>query len=65
VWRSEGRLNNKRLRAERDMTQETLARKTRISRVHRANIESRDTAAHHRTPSLSVLERLARLHEEQ
>ena len=50
----------KRLRVERDMTQEALATKARISRVHLANIESRDTAPHHRTPSLAVLERLAR-----
>jgi transcriptional regulator with XRE-family HTH domain len=28
--------------------------------VHLANIESRDRAAHHRTPSLATLERLAR-----
>ena len=42
------------------MTQDTLARKARISRVHLANIESRATAPHHRTPSLAVLERLAR-----
>jgi len=50
----------KRLRVEREMTQAVLARKARISRVHLANIESADDAAHHRSPSLAVLERLAR-----
>ena len=50
----------KRLRIEKELTQAQLAKKTRISRVHLANIESKDDAAHHRTPSLAVLERLAK-----
>jgi transcriptional regulator with XRE-family HTH domain len=50
----------KRLRIERELTQAALAKKAKISRVHLANIESADSAPHHRTPSLAVLERLAR-----
>jgi transcriptional regulator with XRE-family HTH domain len=50
----------KRLRVERELTQQALAKKVKISRVHLANIESPDSATHHRTPSLAVLERLAR-----
>jgi transcriptional regulator with XRE-family HTH domain len=50
----------KRLRVERELTQEILAKKVWISRVHLANIESADNAPHHRTPSLAVLERLAK-----
>jgi transcriptional regulator with XRE-family HTH domain len=50
----------KRLREERELTQAVLARKVRISRVHLANLESPDKAPHHRTPSLAVLDRLAK-----
>ena len=50
----------KRLRVQREMTQAVLAKKVRISRVHLANLESADHAPHHRTPSLAVLERLAK-----
>lgn len=50
----------KQFRAKRGLTQEELALKVKISRVHLANIESPDNAPHHRTPSLAVLERLAR-----
>jgi transcriptional regulator with XRE-family HTH domain len=50
----------KRLRVERELTQDALAKKVRISRVHLANIESADNAPHHRSPSLAVLERLAK-----
>jgi transcriptional regulator with XRE-family HTH domain len=50
----------KRLRVERELTQQTLSKKAKISRVHLANIESSNSATHHRTPSLAVLERLAR-----
>ena len=50
----------KKLRTDRGLTQAALAEKVRISRVHLANIESPDRAAHHRTPSLATLERLAR-----
>lgn len=42
------------------MTQAALAKKARISRVHLANVESADNAAHHRSPSLAVLERIAK-----
>ena len=50
----------KRLRNERALTQTALAKKARISRVHLANLESADSAPHHRTPSLAVLDRLAK-----
>jgi transcriptional regulator with XRE-family HTH domain len=50
----------KRMRIEHELTQAALAKKAKISRVHLANIESADNAPHHRTPSLAVLERLAR-----
>jgi transcriptional regulator with XRE-family HTH domain len=50
----------KRLRVEKGMTQAAVAKRAKISRVHLANIESADDAAHHRSPSLAVLERVAR-----
>jgi transcriptional regulator with XRE-family HTH domain len=50
----------KHLRMERGLTQAALAKKLRISRVHVANLESPDGAPHHRTPSLDLLERLAK-----
>jgi transcriptional regulator with XRE-family HTH domain len=50
----------KRLRIEGELTQAALAKRVKISRVHLANIESTDNAPHHRTPSLAVLERLAK-----
>jgi transcriptional regulator with XRE-family HTH domain len=50
----------KGLRVKNKMTQESLAKKVKISRVHLANIESPDNAPHHRAPSLAVLERLAK-----
>ena len=50
----------KRLRLKRELTQPALAKKVGISRVHLANIESSDKAPHHRRPSLSTLEKLAR-----
>jgi transcriptional regulator with XRE-family HTH domain len=50
----------KGLRVKNKMTQESLAKKVKISRVHLANIESPDNASHHRTPSLAVLERIAK-----
>jgi transcriptional regulator with XRE-family HTH domain len=50
----------KRLRTDKGLTQATLAAKARISRVHLANVESADNAPHHRSPSLAVLERLAK-----
>jgi transcriptional regulator with XRE-family HTH domain len=50
----------KRRREERGMTQAQLAKKANVTRVHLANIESPDNAPHHRTPSLSLLERLAK-----
>jgi len=34
----------KRLRVQREMTQEALAKKVRISRVHLSNLESADNA---------------------
>jgi transcriptional regulator with XRE-family HTH domain len=51
----------KRLRETRGMTQEKLAKRLRVSRVHIANIESANSAAHHRTPSLALLERIAKV----
>lgn len=50
----------KSVRTEKGLTQAVLAKKARISRVHLANVESADNAPHHRSPSLAVLERLAR-----
>lgn len=50
----------KRLREKRKMTQAALAERAGVSRVHLANIESPDDAAHHRTPSLRTLEKIAR-----
>jgi transcriptional regulator with XRE-family HTH domain len=38
-----------------------LAEKVGVSRVHLANIESDDAAAHHRTPSLALLDKLAKV----
>jgi transcriptional regulator with XRE-family HTH domain len=50
----------KRLRVAKGLTQEQLAKKVGVSRVHVANLESTDRAAHHRTPSLATLEKLAK-----
>jgi len=50
----------KHLREERGLTQDALAKKVRVTRVHVANIESADNAPHHRTPSLALLDRLAK-----
>jgi transcriptional regulator with XRE-family HTH domain len=52
-----------RIKAERKAkgwSQAKLAEKVGISRVHLANIESADDAAHHRTPSLALLDRIAK-----
>ena len=52
-----------RIRQEREKkgwTQAALAEKAGVSRVHLANIESDDAAAHHRTPSLALLDKLAK-----
>jgi len=45
----------RKIRKERDITQEVLARRARISRVYLAQLER-----HRQDPSLSVLVRLAR-----
>jgi transcriptional regulator with XRE-family HTH domain len=50
----------KRLREAKGWTQAELAEKLSVSRVHVANIESPDDASHHRTPSLAILEKLAK-----
>jgi transcriptional regulator with XRE-family HTH domain len=50
----------KRLRSDKGMTQAVLAKRAKISRVHLANVESADNAPHHRSPSLAVLERIAK-----
>ena len=42
------------------LTQAGLAEKVGVSRVHLANIESADAAGHHRTPSLALLDNLAK-----
>jgi transcriptional regulator with XRE-family HTH domain len=51
----------KRLREAKGWTQAELAAKLGASRVHVANLESPDDAAHHRQPSLAMLERLAKV----
>ena len=50
----------KRLRNKKKLTQAALAKKVGVSRVHLANIESADDVAHHRTPSLALLDKLAK-----
>ena len=50
----------KQLRETKGWTQAALAEKVGVSRVHLANIESDDAASHHRTPSLALLEKLAK-----
>jgi transcriptional regulator with XRE-family HTH domain len=50
----------KQLRERKGWTQEALAEKVGVSRVHLANIESDDSASHHRTPSLALLDKLAK-----
>ena len=45
----------KRLRQKRGLTQEALAKKVKVHRVYIAKIEAQD-----RTPSLRMLERLAK-----
>jgi transcriptional regulator with XRE-family HTH domain len=50
----------KHLREERGLTQAALAKQVGVSRVHLANIESADSAGHHRTPSLALLDKLAK-----
>jgi transcriptional regulator with XRE-family HTH domain len=42
------------------LTQAELAKKAGITRVHLANVESPDNASHHRTPSLALLDKLAK-----
>jgi transcriptional regulator with XRE-family HTH domain len=42
------------------MTQAQLAKKIGVSVIHVANLESPDTASHHRNPSLATLEKLAK-----
>ena len=50
----------KRLRNKKKLTQAALAKKVGVTRVHLANIESADAARHHRTPSLALLDKLAK-----
>jgi transcriptional regulator with XRE-family HTH domain len=50
----------KRLREAKGWTQAQLADKIGVSRVHLANLESPDEAAHHRSPSLATLEKIAK-----
>jgi transcriptional regulator with XRE-family HTH domain len=50
----------KKLRKARGLSQEKVAALVGISRVHLANLESPNTAKHHRAPSLATLEKLAR-----
>ena len=51
----------KKSRKARGLSQARLAELVGISRVHLANLESPDTAPHHRAPSLATLEKLARV----
>ena len=48
-------MNVKRLREERGLTQEVLAKRAKLHRVYVAQIEGRT-----KTPSLAALERLAK-----
>ena len=50
----------KRLRNKKRLTQAALAKKVGVSRVHLANIESPDNVSRHRTPSLALLDKLAK-----
>ena len=50
----------KRLRRQRGLTQEQLAKTLGVSVIHVANLESPDTAPHHRNPSLPTAEKLAK-----
>lgn len=50
----------KGLRQEKGYTQEAFAKRARISRVYLAQIEGSATKAPIRTPSLPMLERLAK-----
>jgi transcriptional regulator with XRE-family HTH domain len=45
---------------KRGMTQAQLAKKIGVSVIHVANLESPDSASHHRNPSLATLEKLAK-----
>ena len=50
----------KRLRQRRGLTQEELATRVGITRIHLANIEGSSKNPPRRTPSLRLLERLAK-----
>jgi transcriptional regulator with XRE-family HTH domain len=50
----------KRARLKAGFTQAKLAKRLHISRVHLANLESPDNAKHHRSPSLALLDRIAK-----
>lgn len=47
-------------RKRRGLTQTELADRIDVHRVHVANMESRDTAKHHRRPSLATIEQIAK-----
>ncbi len=51
----------KKLRKERGLAQVEVARRVGITNVYLSNLESPDSASHHRNPSLATLERLARV----
>ncbi len=53
-------MNVKRLREEKGWTQEALAKKAGISRVYLAQIEGSAKKAPIRTPTLPMLEKLAK-----
>jgi transcriptional regulator with XRE-family HTH domain len=50
----------RRLREERSMTQEGLAKRARLSRMTVARIEARTKRTIHQRPSLRTLEKLAK-----
>ncbi len=51
----------KKLRKARGLSQVELARRVEITSVYLSNLESQDAASHHRRPSLTTLEKLARV----
>jgi transcriptional regulator with XRE-family HTH domain len=51
----------KKLRKGRGLAQVEVARRIGITNVYLSNLESPDSASHHRNPSLATLEKLAKV----